>query len=192
APATGAELKAFLKYAENYNDGPIAVRFPKAACDPESLEKDVDISSRAPVVSGHGKDVAIVAVGAMWDAALDAERILRNDHGVLATVLGLRWIRPLDQRALIARLEEADHFVFVEDAYVHCSASTSILETLPSHIKAKHMRTFAFPTETIEHGTREEIMDEYELSGPRIAESVKSMLYPEGKIISRAAGSSET
>ena len=94
-------------------------------------------------------------------------------------------------RALINSLEEVDGFVFVEDAYIHCSASTNLLEQLPQEIKAKHLRTFAFPTESIDHGTREEIMDQYELSGAKIADAVRQMRYPEGKIISRVAGSSE-
>ncbi len=191
APATGAELKSFLKYAETYDDGPIAVRFPKAACDPESVDEAVNIQEKAPIVHGHGKDVAIVAVGVMWEQALEAEKILRNDHGILSTVLGLRWIRPLDMRALVESLEDVDHFVFLEDAYIHCSASTSILEQLPPDIKAKHLRTFAFPTESIDHGTREEIMEEYDLTGPRIADAIRQIRFPEGKIISRVAGSSE-
>lgn len=192
APATGAELKAFLEFAETYEEGPIAVRFPKASCDPETLEEKVDISSRAPVVHAHGKDVALIAVGVMWDEALEAERLLRNEHGILSTVVGLRWLRPLDMRSLVRTLEEVDSFVFMEDAYIHCSASTCILEQLPGHIKAKHLRTFAFPAESIEHGTREEIMAEYELTAPGIAESVRRLRFPEGKIISKVAGSSES
>ncbi len=191
APATGAELKTFLKYAETYDEGPIAVRFPKAACDPETVDEPVNIQDRAPVVHGHGKDVALVAVGVMWEQALEAEKILRNDHGILSTVLGLRWVRPLDMRALIESLDDVDHFVFIEDAYIHCSASTSILEQLPPDIKAKHLRTFAFPSESIDHGTREEIMEQYDLSGPRIADAIRQIRFPEGKIISRVAGSSE-
>ncbi|HMY47416.1 MAG TPA: 1-deoxy-D-xylulose-5-phosphate synthase, partial [Leptospiraceae bacterium] len=37
APATGGELKAFLKFVEKDSQGPIAVRFPKDSADRESL-----------------------------------------------------------------------------------------------------------------------------------------------------------
>jgi hypothetical protein len=43
----------------------------------------------------------------------------------------------------------------------------AILEQLSS-VKGKHLRTFAFPSTPIEHGTRSEIFDKYQISSDKI------------------------
>ncbi|MCB1319520.1 MAG: 1-deoxy-D-xylulose-5-phosphate synthase, partial [Leptospiraceae bacterium] len=170
APADGAELKAMLEYMENYEEGPIAVRFPKASCDKSGLAALPDITSIKPVISGQGKDLAIVCPGITWETGLELEKLMRNRFGILSTVVGLRWIRPLDFDALVETLESCEHFIMIEDSYIHSSASAYVLLNLPDRIAGRHLKTFAFPEESIPHGTREEIMHDYCLSAVSIAD----------------------
>ena len=175
APATGGELKAMLLAMEEDDMGPIAVRFPKANCDRNTLSADrlPDLRSTAPGVTGSGTDLAIVTVGVMYDTGVELERELRNQHGVLSRVVGIRWIRPLDFPALEAVLAECDRFILIEDSYVHSSAAAYIRTQLSSEVGARHLHTFAFPEESIEHGGREEIMDRFGLSTRSIANFLK-------------------
>lgn len=176
APATGGELKAFLQFAERDQQGPIAVRFPKDSADRESLEPAnlPDISRIRPEVSGNGQDLCIVAVGIMWHTALQVQKELAK-RGIFATVLGVRWIRPLDTDFLAKTIHQCSWFVMIEDSCIHASAASYIRWNLPAAANGKHLHTFAFPAESIPHGTREEILHDYGLSPDAILEKLLAM-----------------
>ncbi|MCE9600080.1 MAG: 1-deoxy-D-xylulose-5-phosphate synthase [Spirochaetia bacterium] len=173
APATGGELKGFLKLAERDMQGPIAVRFPKDTCDRDSLdpEKLPDVTRIRPEISPGGKDLCILAVGSMWETGLAVQKELQT-KGIYATVLGARWIRPLDTDFIATTLADSEHFVILEDSYIHSSAASYIRWNLPDEINGKHLHTFAFPTESIPHGTRDEILHEYGLSKEAILQAL--------------------
>lgn len=193
APATGGELKAMLQYMETYVDHPIAVRFPKATCERQSLapENLPDVTSTKPVLAGQGKDLAIITVGVMWDMGVALEKEIRNSHGILSTVVGLRWIRPLDIEALAETLGECEHFIFIEDSYIYSSGAAYIRQLLPEAINARHLKTFAFPEESIEHGGRDEVLGDYGISVPAIAEYLREHPAYRGKVFSYTANPSE-
>ncbi len=171
APATGGELKAFLKFVEKDGQGPVAVRFPKDSCERDSLlpENLPDVSRIRPEVSQGGKDLCILAIGIMWEACLGVQKDLRA-RGIYATVLGVRWVRPLDRDFLEKTIADCSHFIIVEDSAINSSAASHIRWDLSAEANAKHLHTFAFPVEAVGHGTREEIMHDYGLSREAITE----------------------
>jgi 1-deoxy-D-xylulose-5-phosphate synthase len=162
APANGGELRAILLHMEQDEGGPIAVRFPKASAERRSLEAPLpDITDTAPVVQGNGGQLGIVCIGVTFDMGLHIEREIRNKEQVLSTVIGVRWIRPLDLEALEAALSQVERFIIIEDSYEHASAAGYIRNQLSPEIGARHLKTYAFPTEAILHGSRDEIFEEY-------------------------------
>ncbi len=171
APATGGDLKAIMQYMGEDQDSPIAIRFPKASCERSALDPDnlPDIKSTRPITYGMGRDIAIIAIGAMWDSAMETEEILRENGNVSSMVVGVRWIRPLDYDYLEQILEKTERFVFVEDSYRNSSAANYILSQLKPETRSKHLHTFAFPEEYIIHGNREEIFNHYGLSPAAMA-----------------------
>ncbi|MBX7057444.1 MAG: 1-deoxy-D-xylulose-5-phosphate synthase [Leptospirales bacterium] len=191
APATGGELKAILHFMESYEEGPIAVRFPKASCSLASLETLPDVRSLRPEIFGNGRDLAIVAVGVLWDMAQVVERELRNRYGLLSRCVGLRWIRPLDVEALQTEIRACDHFILLEDSYIYSSAASYVCDQIGPVLSAKRLHTFAFPETAIEHGGREEIMADYGLSAERIVARVAEALGLEGKVYTPLAKPSE-
>lgn len=191
APATGGELKAMLHYMENYEAGPIAVRFPKASCPTSSLETLPDVSSLRPELFGNGRDLAIVAVGVMWDAAQAVAKELRNRYGILSRLIGLRWIRPLDLDTLKAELLQAERFIILEDSYIYSSAAAYICDQIGPELAGRRLQTFAFPEVAIEHGGREEIMDQHGLSPAAIVKQLEEALQLHGKVYSPLAKPSE-
>ena len=193
APATGGELKAFLRLMESDPGGPMAVRFPKASCEKESITEEniPDISSTRPVVQGQGKQLAIVCVGTMWETGLEAEKLLRNQEGILSTVVGIRWVRPLDFEALEEVLGGCEHFILLEDSYINGSAANYIRANLTPAASARHLHTFAFPTESIEHGARDEILNKHNMSPEAIARFIIEMNKKERKFYTSYARSSD-
>ena len=77
----------------------------------------VEIGGDSEIVGGGrrhrtGGDVAIIAWGAMVNKALTAADLLQRE-GIQATVLDLRWLRPLDDEAIAAAVQEAGGRVIV-------------------------------------------------------------------------------
>lgn len=173
APATGGELKAFLQFAERDMQGPIAVRFPKDRADRASLEPDMlpDVSRIRPEVHGSGRDLCILAVGVMWNTALLVQKDLAA-RGIFSTVLGIRWVRPLDTDFIERTIEQCASYVILEDSCIHSSAASYVRWSLSAQANAKHLHTFAFPAEAVPHGTREEIMHDFGLSREAVTEKL--------------------
>ncbi len=181
ACANGAELKAMLEFMENYSASPIAIRFPKASCLRKDLESPLlqnTIKNYDAIIQKEDEgnaDLAILAVGIMWETALELKEKLQFSHGLKVTLIGIRWIRPINLQQLISELENVKNFIILEDSYIHSSAAAYLLQNLTSEIIAKHLQTFAFPERLIEHGSREEIMNEYGLSSQAIYNNLKKL-----------------
>ncbi len=172
APAGGSDLRAILLHTESRDlQSAIAIRFPKGTTDRSALDPAnlPDISSKRPVIYGTGRDLAIIAVGVMWDIALEAEAALR-EAGISCLVAGMRWIRPFDSDYLEQLLSKTDKFIIIEDSYINSGAASWILSNISPEYRGRHLRTFAFPDRFIEHGTREEILHKYDLSAEAVTD----------------------
>ncbi len=109
APKNKWELADMLKYAVTC-DGPVAIRYPRGEAYDE-LEQ-----FRAPVCHGRAEviydeqDIALYAVGSMVKTATEVRRELKRS-GIDCSLINARFVRPLDEEAIIAMA--ADHKVIV-------------------------------------------------------------------------------
>lgn len=191
APANGAELKAMIYYMESCNEFPIAVRFPKSSCNRDVLEELPDIKDTKPVLHAAGTDLAIICIGVMWETGINLEKILRTQSGIDSTVIGLRWIRPMDFDSLEKTILGCEKFIIIEDSYIHSSAASYIIAKLSANTKSYHLKTFAFPAESIDHGGREEILHDYGLSAVSIQKEMETIFVNKRKVYSTIAKPSE-
>ena len=189
APATANELKAMIYYMENHNTSPLALRFPKGSCSRDKLSEDLSselkaLSFHRPVIKDLDQssqiepkdkkgDLGILSIGTMWDTGLTLQRQLQEDLGIKARNIGLRWIRPLDLASLQEALYSVEHFIIIEDSYLHSSAAAYILQIIEAGLAARHLHTFAFPPSPIEHGDRKDILEVYGISAPAILRFLK-------------------
>jgi len=63
----------------------------------------------------QGDDVTIVALAAMVPKSLEAAEILARDHGILATVVDVRSLVPLDTRTILREVIKTGRLVTVEE-----------------------------------------------------------------------------
>lgn len=173
APANGAELRNFLFYMEKEQVGPIAIRFPKAEEKLENLLLNPNVKDLTPeiIVSENFEkfDFAILTIGITRDIGLQLQKELKN-YEYSSIVCAIRWVKPFDQETIENILRKVEYFIFIEDSYEFASASQCILEQLSPNSKGKHLKTFAFPSKPIEHGTRKEIFQKYGIDSQTIKE----------------------
>ena len=103
APADEAELVHMVHTCAEYDDGPIAVRYPRGGGTGVALPA---VPERLEIGKGRivreGKSVAILSLGTRLGEALKAAEVLEA-RGLSTTVADLRFAKPLDE-ALIRRL----------------------------------------------------------------------------------------
>lgn len=172
APRNEAELVDALHTALEL-DGPVALRYPRGASEgvempehPRSWEVGKGVTLR------EGSDVALLAVGRMANTSLQAAELLRA-KGIEASVIDMRWVKPLDEETIIAAARSHKLLVTVEENTVRGGFGAGVLEVLSAHNVQTPTCVLGTPDEFTTQGTMDELLAQYGLDGAGIALSVE-------------------
>jgi 1-deoxy-D-xylulose-5-phosphate synthase len=185
APKDGDELIGLLKTALRHTSGPFATRYPRDKAPSETLP----VSQVAPVPFGTweqlrtGKDVTLLAVGTMVLPALDAATRLQAD-GVDAGVINCRFLKPYD-RAMLERAAAATRtLVTIEEGTRVNGFGAYIGRELAETHPEVRLVSIGVPDQLIEQAPRAEQLDQFGLTGPKLARRITTLLH-EGTFESR-------
>lgn len=170
APSNENECYAMLEAGYKY-EGPAAVRYPKAGGAGEySSEKNEPIQIGKAKIIKDGKDIAILAFGAMVNNCKKAAEKLN------ATLVNMRFIKPLDEE-LIKRLSKSHkYFITVEDNAIAGGAGSAVGEFISHAGLGVAVKNMGLSDKFIDNGTREEILADAGLDEDSILSSVHSLL----------------
>ena len=177
APRDEVRLREELSEALDVPDGPTALRFSKGAVPDEipALRRLADGADVLADPSGElPGDVLLVAVGAFVPLALASAAEL-GERGVGVTVVDPRWVLPVpDSIASLA----ADHrlVVTLEDGGVHGGAGSAVTDALAAAGVATPVRHRGIPQQFVAHSTREEILADFGLTAPELADWIAAQL----------------
>jgi 1-deoxy-D-xylulose-5-phosphate synthase len=131
-------------YAQNH---PVAVRYPRGSGAGVEAGADLDtLEFGKAEVRREGQGVCILAFGTLLYAALEvAEKIN-------ATVVNMRWAKPLDKDMILKMAATHDRLVTLEDACVMGGAGSAVCEFLQTVGILKSVLNLGLPDEFIEHG----------------------------------------
>jgi len=152
APADENECRQMLSTGFQH-DGPSAVRYPRGKGPGTRVAKELQtlpIGKAETIIKG--KKVAIVAVGSMVHPAITAGQ----DLG--ATVVNLRFIKPLDEALLTQLAATHDYLVTVEENAIEGGAGSAINELFAAQENSIPILNLGIPDQFIEHGTRDECL----------------------------------
>lgn len=127
-PKDENELRSMLKTAVAYNDGPIAVRYPRIQGTGVALEADPQILHIGSWETVRDGDYAVVlAVGPMVQVALEAAELLKRE-GLMIRVINARFIKPLDEAMLLTLAEERIPLFVLEEGTVQGGLGSAVME----------------------------------------------------------------
>ncbi|GAB2822376.1 1-deoxy-D-xylulose-5-phosphate synthase [Comamonas piscis] len=173
-PADERECRQLLStaFAQNH---PVTVRYPRGAgagvAPLESLEglpfgKGEIRRQAQPAVAGRPR-IAILAFGSLLYPALEV------GEAVNATVVNMRWAKPLDTALLQQVAQSHDALVTVEDGCVMGGAGSAVLEALQQlHIDVPVLQ-LGLPDAFIEHGDPVKLMAMQGLDAAGIERSIR-------------------
>jgi 1-deoxy-D-xylulose-5-phosphate synthase len=158
APKDEQELRDMLFTAVEYKRGPIAIRYPRGNALGIALRDGFQkLKIGKAETLRTGKDVALLAVGAMVGYAEQAAEILAASD-IEAEVVNMRFAKPLDEE-LLKRLSTRIHaFVTIEDNVIQGGLGSAILESLAQlGVTNVAVKMHGLPDEFIQHGSPSEL-----------------------------------
>ena len=153
APRDEAMLVHMLRTALMYDEGPVALRYPRGAGIGVDLPADPrPIRIGTGEVLREGSRVALLGYGTGVQLSLDAADLLA-DQGLDVTVADARFAKPLD-RELIARLAaEHELLVTVEEGVLAGGFGSAVLEEVnDSGLDAPRILRVGLPDRYVTHG----------------------------------------
>jgi 1-deoxy-D-xylulose-5-phosphate synthase len=174
APRDESLLVHMLRTALIYDDGPIALRYPRgAAVGVELPDEPLPIEIGRGEVLTEGERVALVGYGTGVQLSIDAARILEQ-NGIGVTVCDARFSKPLDGRLLSSLAAEHELLVTVEENVLAGGFGSAVLEHLSDKAERTRSRVirFGIPDRYVTHGKPDRLRAEVGLTPERVAEQV--------------------
>jgi 1-deoxy-D-xylulose-5-phosphate synthase len=177
APKDENELQHLLFTAVK-SKHPMAIRYPRGSglgvrLDPELHEIPIGKGE----ILRYGKDIAILAIGAMVAPALEAASELASS-GIEATVVNARFAKPLDSELIIDLSKNIKHMVTVEENALSGGFGNSVVSLLQeSGVSDIRVKSIGIPDEFVEQGAQAVLRSKYGLDAKGIARQVLELFH---------------
>ena len=174
-PADERECRQLLSTAFAQNQ-PVAVRYPRGAgagvaplhsLEPLSFGKGEIRRQRNHTDAAAGPRIAILAFGTLLYPALQAAEALN------ATVVNMRWAKPLDTALLLQVAADHELLVTLEEGAIAGGAGSAVLEALAAAQVQRQVLLLGLPDVFIEHGDPAKLLALQGLDAQGIEQSVR-------------------
>ena len=181
APADENECRKMLTTAYQY-PGPAAVRYPRGAGIGAAIETELSsLDIGKAEIRRQGKQVAILAFGTMLAPSLQAGETLK------ATVVNMRFIKPLDTALVTELAASHDLLVTIEEGSVMGGAGSAVAEALAAAGIVKPLLQLGLPDKFIDHGDAPQLLAQCGLDAAGITASVNQRLkHPELRLVANS------
>jgi 1-deoxy-D-xylulose-5-phosphate synthase len=170
------ELQHMVYSAIKYEDGPIAIRFPRGNGTGVQMDEEFEnIPIGSWEVLKEGDDVAILTFGTTIPMALEAWEILAKS-GVSARVINARFIKPLDFKMLNELYAQNMPILTLEEAVLQGGFGSAVLEHAADNQATVLIDRMGIPDCFIEHGSVTKLLEEIGLTTPDLVERVKKLV----------------
>ena len=170
APADENECRQMLTTGFKHK-GPASVRYPRgkgpgSVIDPALTELEIGKAE----IRHQGSRIAILAWGSMVPPALEAGKQLG------ATVVNMRFIKPLDEALILELAKTHDVFVTVEENVIAGGAGAAVNEFLQANSILMPALNIGLPDRFVEQGSREQLLEICGLDAKGILARIEKVL----------------
>ncbi|MGI2186740.1 1-deoxy-D-xylulose-5-phosphate synthase [Shewanella oncorhynchi] len=171
APSDENECRQMLYTGYCYDAGPSAVRYPRgSATGAMQVESMTALPIGKGVIKRIGKRIAILNFGTLLASALTAAESLD------ATVVDMRFVKPLDVDLIKEMALTHEVLVTVEENAIIGGAGAGVLEQLQKLKMPKAVLQIGLPDEFIKHGSPEEVIHDLQLDAKGILAQINAYL----------------
>ncbi len=171
-PADENECRQLLSTAYAH-DGPVTVRYPRGAGVGVPVQADLNpLPMGRAEIRRSGEGTAILAFGPLLYEALKAGETLN------ATVVNMRWAKPLDLDTLRQVAQTHSRLITIEDGACMGGAGSAVTEALQTMGFLKPVLIMGFGDVFTEHGDPKTLMQEHGLTAEGICQKVAQVWPP--------------
>jgi 1-deoxy-D-xylulose-5-phosphate synthase len=166
APADENECRQMLSTAYRMNS-PTAVRYPRG-CGP-GVQVDsalATLSVGKAELRRQGEHIALLAFGSMLTPALQAAESLN------ATVVNMRFIKPLDENIILELARSHRLLVTLEENTIQGGAGSAVAECLAQHGVSVKILQLGLPDQFVEQGDHKKLLADCGLDADGIIKSI--------------------
>jgi 1-deoxy-D-xylulose-5-phosphate synthase len=164
APSNENELAGALATALQC-EGPSAFRFPRGSGPGTAIDAHPEpwpLGKARWVQAPEGAQVSILSLGPLLEDACAAAQDLAH-QGIAANVLDMRFIKPLDEEAILGLAGDANMtFITAEEGVLAGGFGSAVLELLSAHGCTNKVERIGLPDRFIEHGS---VTEQYASAG---------------------------
>ena len=170
-PSDEDETRKLLTSAYRYQ-GPAAVRYPRGTGRNASISQDLDTVpiGKGRVLHERDGDILIVNFGALVEIS---EEVAAKKN---ATILDMRFVKPMDEKLLVHHSVNKKLIVTIEDGAVAGGAGSAVSEWAQEQAVKTPILICGIPDKFIEHATRPEMIEMAELDAPNILLKIEKYL----------------
>jgi 1-deoxy-D-xylulose-5-phosphate synthase len=177
APADENECRTMLSTGFQYA-GPAAVRYPRGSGPGIAVQKSL---ATLPIgkaeLRRRGRGLALLSFGVMLAPAA----IIAGELD--ATLVNMRFVKPLDEAMIVELARTHDGFVTLEDNAIAGGAGSAVAECLAAHGIVKPILHLGLPDVYLEHGSRDEVLAMAGLDLPGIRRAIHAR-FPQPSVAS--------
>lgn len=145
-PSDENECRQML-YTAFLMDSPTAVRYPRGTGPGRPVQKTMTaLPVGKGVVTRRGEKIAILAFGSVLHSAMGAAEVLN------ATVVNMRFVKPLDEQLVREIAATHDQLVTVEENVIMGGAGSAVAEFLMRERVTRPILQLGLPDHFVEHG----------------------------------------
>ncbi|ELS04121.1 1-deoxy-D-xylulose-5-phosphate synthase [Xenococcus sp. PCC 7305] len=173
APKDEAELQRMTVTGINHSSGPIAMRYPRGngVGVPLMEEGWEPIEIGKAEILRSGDDVLLLGYGTQVYPAMQVAEIL-SEHGVEATVINARFVKPLDTELIVPLAKRIGKVVTLEEGCVTGGFGTAVMEALQEHNAIVPVKCLGVPDILVDHATPDQSKADLGLTSPQMADTI--------------------
>ena len=170
-PSDENETRKLLTTAYLHN-GPASVRYPRGTGPNSNVDKDLKPLKigEANIINEGSSEIVILNFGTLLNEANQISKELK------ATLVDMRFVKPLDEDILKNHLKHADLVVTLEDGCIAGGAGSAVQEFCSKQSFNPRFLILGIPDSFIEHASRDEMLDECGLTASKIENKVLKMM----------------
>ena len=170
-PSDENETRKLLTAAYKYK-GPASVRYPRGTGSNAVVEKNLELLEigKAKVIKEEDSKIIVLNFGTLIETAKEIAGNLK------ATIIDMRFVKPLDELLLKKFLSKADVFISIEDGSVMGGAGSAVQEFASKEKIDIKSILLGIPDEFIDHASRDEMLEEAGLSLSKIKIKLEELL----------------